>query len=84
MLLGRKYSTFKPGVLMHYKVGPDNLLKESFSQLWNYNREGWARRFFNNWKTALKWQRLKPYEKFAEMIENHWGGIAAYCKSENE
>jgi len=60
------------------------LLKESFSQLWNYNREGWARRFFNNWKTALKWQRLKPYEKFAEMIENHWGGIAAYCKSENK
>ena len=33
---------------------------------------------------ALKWQRLKPYEKFAEMIENHWGGIAAYCKAANK
>ena len=53
------------------------LLKESFGQLWSYQREGWARRFFENWKTSLKWQRLKPYEKFAEMIDRHWDGIAA-------
>jgi transposase len=30
------------------------LLKESFGQLWSYEREGWARRFFDNWKAALK------------------------------
>ena len=30
------------------------LLKESFSQLWTYEKEGWGRRFFNNWKAALK------------------------------
>jgi transposase len=40
------------------------LLKESFGQLWDYRREGWARRFFENWRAALKWQRLKPYEEF--------------------
>ena len=60
------------------------LLKESFGQLWNYEREGWARRFFENWRSALKWQRLKPYEKFAEMIDRHWDGITAYCKPENK
>ena len=60
------------------------LLKESFGQLWSYRREGWARRFFDNWRNALKWQRLKPYEKFAEMIDRHWDGIAAYCKPENK
>jgi len=60
------------------------LLKESFGQLWSYEREGWARRFFEHWRAALKWQRLKPYEKFAEMIERHWDGIAAYCKPENK
>ena len=26
------------------------LLKESFGQLWSYEREGWARRFFENWR----------------------------------
>ena len=35
------------------------LLKESFDRLWDYEREAWARRFFENWKSALKWQRLQ-------------------------
>ena len=60
------------------------LLKESFGQLWSYNREGWARRFFDNWKQTLKWQRLEPFEKFAEMIDRNWDGIAQYCKPENK
>jgi transposase len=60
------------------------LLKESFGQLWGYEREGWARRFFENWCASLKWQRLKPYEQFAEMIDRHWDGIGAYCKPENK
>jgi len=60
------------------------LLKESFGQLWSYRREGWTRRFFENWKASLKWQRLKPYEKFAEMVDRHWDGIAAYCQPENK
>jgi transposase len=60
------------------------LLRESFGQLWDYESEGWARRFFDNWRASLKWQRLEPYEKFAEMIDRHWDGIAAYCKPENK
>jgi len=60
------------------------LLKESFGQLWGYKREGWARRFFENWRCALKWQRLKPYEEFAKMINRHWDGIAAFCQLENK
>jgi transposase len=60
------------------------LLKESFGQLWNYNREAWARRFFENWRASLKWQRLEPFERFAAMIERHWAGIAAYCQPENK
>ena len=46
--------------------------------------QGWARRFFEHWKAALKWQRLKPYQQFAAMIERHWDGIAAYCHPENK
>jgi transposase len=60
------------------------ILRESFDQLWDYKSEAWARRFFDNWKAQLRWQRLKPYEKFAKMIERHWDGIAAYCKPENK
>lgn len=60
------------------------VLKESFAQLWDYNSEVWARKFFDNWRAGLKWQRLKPYEEFADMIDRHWDGIAAYCKPENK
>ena len=60
------------------------LLKASFVQLWDYQAEGWARRFFENWRDALKSQRLKPFEKFAKMIDRHWEGIAASCKPENK
>lgn len=66
------------------RINTAYLLKESFAQLWSYERQGWARRFFENWRASLKWQRLKPYEKFAAMIDRHWDGIAAYCKTENK
>jgi len=60
------------------------ILKEQFGQLWSYKSETWARKFFDNWKTSLKWQRLKPYEKFVEMVERHWDGIVAFCKPDNK
>ena len=60
------------------------LLKESFCQLWEYQNETWARKFFDNWRASLKWQRLKPYEEFAEMIRSHWDGIAAFLQSEEK
>ena len=44
----------------------------------------WARRFFDNWRDALKWQRLGPFEKFAAMIDKHWDGIVSFCRPENK
>ena len=43
-----------------------------------------ARRFFDHWQDSLKWQRLKPFEKFAAMVDAHWDGIASYCHVENK
>jgi transposase len=60
------------------------LLKESFDQLWDYRTEAGARRFFDNWRDALKWQRLGSFEKIAEMINAHWDGIASFCRTENK
>lgn len=60
------------------------ILKERFDQLWTYSREAWACKFFEGWKDSLKWQRLKPFEIFAQMIDKHWDGIAAYCRPKNK
>jgi len=81
-LEGRK--SLKTLLAANKRLNTAYLLKESFGQLWDYEREGWARRFFENWRASLKWQRLEPYEKFAQMIDRHWDGIAAYCKPENK
>ena len=81
-LKGRQ--ALKKVLMANKRLNTAYLLRESFGQLWDYEREGWARRFFENWRASLKWQRLKPYEKFAEMIDRHWDGIAAYCRPENK
>ena len=79
---GRK--ALKKLLIANKRLNIAYLLKETFGQLWSYKAEGWARRFFDNWKESLKWQRLKPYEDFSKMIERHWKGIAAYSKPENK
>jgi transposase len=68
----------------NHRLNKAYLLKESFGQLWDYEKDAWARRFFDNWKESLKWQRLPSFEKFAAMIEKHWDGIVAYCRPENK
>ncbi len=60
------------------------LLKESFGQLWSYQRVGWARRFFAAWRRSLRWQRLPSFEKFARLVERHWDGIEAYCHPDHK
>ena len=35
------------------------VLKEQFEQLWEYKTPGGARRFFERWRDALKWQRRR-------------------------
>jgi transposase len=60
------------------------LLKESFGQLWDYQTPGWALRFFDQWRDALRWQRLRPFEKFAGLVEDHWDGIVSYCHNDNK
>jgi transposase len=60
------------------------LLKEQFGQLWDYNQPVEARDFFVKWKSALRWQRLPSYVKFAGLITRHWDGIVSYCEVDNK
>lgn len=60
------------------------VLKETFGQLWDYRNPTWARKFFENWKSQLKWSRLEPYQRFAELVERHWEGIISYCRPDHK
>jgi len=60
------------------------LLKESFGQLGDYRSPRGARRFFCQWRDALRGPRLEPFERFARLVATHWDGIAASCREENK
>jgi transposase len=55
------------------------LLKESLDGLWTYSSEGAARRYLDNWIDQLRWQRLRPFQKLAEMLLRHEQGLLNYC-----
>jgi len=57
------------------------LLKESLSRLWGYHYEGAMLRYLQSWIDQLRWQRLKPFEKLAEMLLHHLEGILNYCRT---
>ena len=66
---------------MNRRVFKAYMLKESLEKLWDYRYE---RRMFNyleSWVGQLKWQRLKPFEKLADMLIEHLDGILNYCKT---
>jgi len=57
------------------------LLKESLDRLWTYRYEGAALRYLNQWIDQLRWQRLEPFKKLAEMLLRHQEGILNYCRT---
>jgi transposase len=57
------------------------LLKESLDRLWTYRYEGAMVRYLQNWMDQLRWQRLKPFEKLAQMLLDHLEGILNYCRT---
>jgi len=56
------------------------LLKESLDRLWTYRYEGAALRYLHQWIDQLRWQRLEPFKKLAEMLLGHLEGILNYCR----
>jgi transposase len=57
------------------------LLKESLSRLWNYVYEGAMLNYLESWIKQLRWQRLEPMEKLADLLLKHVEGILNYCRT---
>jgi transposase len=57
------------------------LLKESLDRLWEYRYEGSMLRYLQSWIDQLRWQRLRSFQKLAEMLLDHLEGILNYCRT---
>ena len=66
---------------MNRKIFKAYLLKESLERLWTYCYEGAMVNYLHRWIDQLRWQRLKPFQKLAEMLVSHLDGILNYCRT---
>jgi transposase len=57
------------------------LLKESLDRLWSYTYEKAMLRYLQSWIDQLRWQRLEPFQKLAQMLLDHLDGILNYCRT---
>jgi transposase len=64
---------------LNRKVFKAYILKESLDRLWTYHYEGAMLNYLQRWIDQLRWRRLKPFQKLAEMLLDHLDGILNYC-----
>jgi transposase len=65
---------------LHLKVARAWAAKELFSKFWEYQQEGWARRFFKEWFGWVSRSRLKPVVDVAQMIKRHLENLLTYLR----
>ena len=65
---------------LHLKVARAWAAKEMFAHFWEYEREGWARRFFKEWFGWVSRSRLQPVIEVAQMLRRHLDNLLTYLK----
>jgi transposase len=55
-------------------------MKELFSKFWNYQEEGWARRFFKGWFGWVSRSQLKPMAEVARLLKRHLENLLTYLR----
>jgi len=65
---------------LQLKVARAWAAKELFSKFWEYQEEGWARRFFKDWFGWVSRSRLKPVVAVAQMLKRHLDNLLTYLK----
>jgi transposase len=66
---------------LNRKVFKAYILKESLVRLWSYRYEGAMLNYLQRWIDQLRWQRLEPFQKLAQMLLDHLDGILNYCRT---
>ena len=65
---------------LNLKVGRAWAAKELFTKFWEYQEEGWARRFFKDWFGWISRSRLKPMIDVARMFKRHLENLLTYLE----
>jgi transposase len=63
---------------LHLKTGRAWALKEALRHLWDFQRKGWALRYWKEWYYWATHSRLKPVVQVAKMIHEHLENVLTY------
>ena len=74
---GSEFSKLKD---LNLKVARAWAAKELFSKFWEYEQEGWARRFFKDWYGWVSRSRMNPVIDVAQMLKRHLENLLNYLK----
>lgn len=78
---GKKKQLLNELFKLNRRVMKAYLLKEALEHLWDYKYERAAVRYLLAWVDQLRWQRLLPFQKLANMLVSHLDGILNYCRT---
>jgi transposase len=65
---------------LNLKVSRAWAAKELFSTFWQYEHQGWARRFFRQWFGWVTRSRLQPMIEVAYLLKRHLDNLLTYLK----
>jgi transposase len=65
---------------LHLKVARAWAAKELFRKFWGAQKEGWARRFFQDWFGWVRRSRLQPVIEGARMLQRPWENLLTDLK----
>ena len=60
----------------------NDLLKEAFQQLWDYNSPAWAGKFLDEWCRQTMRSRIEPMKKIARSLREHRELILNYFRAQ--
>jgi transposase len=65
---------------LNLKVARAWAAKELFTRFWDYQEEGWARRFFKDWFGWVSRSRLQPMVEVGQLLKRHLDNLLTYLK----
>ena len=77
-LEGDERRLVKERLALNHRLAKAHLLKEQVAHLWDYTYEGAARRVLIPWLRALRGPRVPAFQKVAQLLLRHLGGLLAY------
>ena len=75
----RRRGTLLELLVLNRRLYRAYVAKETFEHFWTYRTRAGALAYLQGWVRLLRWQRLAPLQRFAQMLFAHLDGVLAWA-----